>query len=290
MAVHRGGSVNRRDGRLQCARGAGYFSPPATQMRALSATNDTGATMPANFVIFCEARTGSYNLTSRLDSCPDIVCHGEIFKRDKIELRRHHREKITTQNVAQRNADPLAFFEQIRRLNPYKIVGFKLFNHHMHWAPKLGQHITKPETKRVILWRDPIEIYASGLRAAKSGQWTQRKHKEAKPHKEDVTVTHEPEKFRKFVAHYNKYTVAASMLAGISNSFVIYYSQTNDPDVLDNLLQFLGSETKGDRTETNFVKQYTGTHDSEFTNWRDLQDQLLLTNLADAPNPSVPLH
>ena len=41
---------------------------------------------PANFLVVTLPRSGSYNLVSLLNSAPDIVCHGEVFKRDVVEL------------------------------------------------------------------------------------------------------------------------------------------------------------------------------------------------------------
>ena len=49
---------------------------------------------PPKFVIVTLPRSGSYNLVSLLNSAPDIICHGEVFKRDVVELRPLHLEKM----------------------------------------------------------------------------------------------------------------------------------------------------------------------------------------------------
>ncbi|HVH02026.1 MAG TPA: hypothetical protein VM891_03585 [Amaricoccus sp.] len=45
-------------------------------------------------MIFTRARSGSNSLMSRLDSCPDVTCHGEIFKRKRIDLRPEYRKRL----------------------------------------------------------------------------------------------------------------------------------------------------------------------------------------------------
>src|SRR5262245_39883207 len=99
------------------------LTPPAPDMTKESSDH------PPKFVIVTLPRSGSYNLVSLLNSAPDIVCHGEIFKRDAVEVRPLHLEKMgfKTEDVAERDAKPGAFLQRLRGLNARKIVGFKMF-------------------------------------------------------------------------------------------------------------------------------------------------------------------
>ena len=128
--------------------------------------------MPNNFVVFCEARTGSYSLVSRFNSLDDIVCHGEVFKKERIEVSQFHKKQLVIDTIAKRNNNPIEFISSLRSINPKKHFGFKLLNHHLNWAPKIVDHLTNDETKKVILYRDPIQVYSSTLRTQKTGVWT----------------------------------------------------------------------------------------------------------------------
>lgn len=55
--------------------------------------------LPGNFVVFCEARTGSYSLVSRLNFCREIVCHREIFKKSQVEVPDFHRRKLSVKDT-----------------------------------------------------------------------------------------------------------------------------------------------------------------------------------------------
>ena len=125
--------------------------------------------MPNDFVILTRARSGSTSLMSRLDSCPDVVCHGEIFKRKRIDIAREHRRRLPIATVPGRNADPLGFVAGIRGLDPDAHVGFKVFPEHLVAAPGAIAHILAPATRRIVLTRAPLETYASGLRMKATG-------------------------------------------------------------------------------------------------------------------------
>lgn len=229
--------------------------------------------MPSEFVVFCEARTGSYSLVSRLGSCPDVICHGEIFKRDRIEVPRFHRERLERRTVQARNADPMAFIAELRAINRFRHFGFKLFNHHLAWAPGAVAYLTSPEVKKIVLYRDPREVYASSLRARSTGVWTLRQGREPRK-KLDVKVGYTPESFDAFLRHYDAFTVTARLIAAQPNSFVLHYDQINDLDALQALLDFLGSKARASDSSTDFEKQYKGRLEDGFENWDAFAERL----------------
>ena len=124
--------------------------------------------MRTDFVVFCEARTGSYNLVSRLDSCADVVCHEEIFKEDRIEVSDFHARRLKNRKLEERNRRPAELIEELRRMNPFKSFGFKLMASHLSWAPGVMDYVLAPDTRRIVLYREPLEVYASILRARKT--------------------------------------------------------------------------------------------------------------------------
>lgn len=243
-----------------------------------------------DFVVFCDARTGSYNLTSLLGSAGDIVCHGEIFKKEQIEVSDFHRRRLRTRRIAERNHEAAAFIADLRRINPFRHFGYKMFASHLVWAPGAVEYLTARTTKRVILYRPGLEVYASGQRARATGIWTNRSGGNVPADALDTPVEFTPETFEPFCAHYNRYVSMCRMLAALPDSFVIHYEQTNDPEVLDALLGFLGSKARAANLRSEYRKQYKGNLADGFLNWDELQATIgSLTPLGEGPAPTVPL-
>jgi hypothetical protein len=239
-----------------------------------------------NFVVFCEARTGSYNLVSRLNSCPDVVCHGEVFKLNRIELPRYHAQKVSIRQPAERNRRALAFLAELRAVNPFKSFGFKLFASHLIWAPDAVRYVLASDTRRIVLFRPPLEMYASSLRARRTGVWFQNGGDSTG----DAPVRFTAESFEAFAANYNRYATMCHALAALPGTFVIHYGQTGDPAAMTALLGFVGSAASFAETTSEYRKQYRGTLAEAFENWDELQACLgALTPLAEGPPPSHPV-
>ena len=247
--------------------------------------------MPADFVIFTRARSGSNSLMSRLDSCADVVCPGEIFKRKRIGVAREYRRRLPIATVQGRNADPLGFIAGIRGLDPDAHVGFKIFPEHFTAAPGAIEHIVAPATRRIVLVRAPFETYASGLRMRATGVHKLQEGDQPPPGVLDAKVSFTRKSFRRFHAGYNRFMVLARSIAVLPGSFVIHYEQINDEAALDALLGFIGSTARAADSSTAFRKQHAGSLEDGFENWGALQDFLRRSDveLAAAPAPSHPL-
>jgi hypothetical protein len=222
--------------------------------------------MPSDFVIFARPRTGSMSLMSRLDSCPDVVCHGEIFKTRRIDMRRDYRPRLPVATVRERNADPTGFVAGIRALDPDRHVGFKIFPPHLELAPGAIAHILAPATRRIVLTRTPLETYASGLRMRDTGVHRLREGETA----EAVKARFTRKSFTSFVRAYNRYMAMCHMLAALPGSFVIDYSQINDEGALDALFAFVGSTARAAGSSTAYRKQHAGSLEDGFENWDDM--------------------
>lgn len=244
----------------------------------------------SEFVVFCDARTGSYNLTSLLNSAEDIVCHGEVFKKGQIEVSDFHRRRLGQRMIAERNHNAPAFIAELRRINPFRHFGYKMFASHLIWAPGAVEYLVARTTKRVILYRPGLEVYASALRARATGVWTNRGDRAVPEKTLDARVEFTPESLETFCFHYNRYVSMCQMLAALPGSFVIHYEQTNDPEVLDALLGFIGSKARAADLRSDYRKQYKGSLADGFSNWDVLQSALgTLRPLGDGPAPTIPL-
>ena len=233
--------------------------------------------MPQDFVIFCRARSGSNSLMSRLDSCPDVVCHGEIFKRGRIDIARSYRRRMPIAEVAGRNADPLGFIAGLRALDPNRHVGFKIFPPHLETSPGVIAHITALATRRIVLTRAPLETYASNLRMKATGVHKLQADEHPAPDALATKVRFTPKNFQRFVAGHNRFMTLSHLIAVLPQTFVIDYTQINDAAVLDALFAFVGSEAHAADSSTAFRKQYAGSLEDGFENWGALQDFLKRT-------------
>ena len=243
-----------------------------------------------NFVVFCEARTGSYNLVSRLNSCSDAVCHGEVFKKNRIEIGDFQARRLKGWTIEERNRRPGDFLAELRAINPFRHFGFKLFAGHIGWAPGVLDYLLAPETRRVILVRPALEIYASGLRARQTGIWTNPSGRKPPKDRLEEKVRFTPESFDSFALHYNRYIAMCRMLAALPGSFVIHYAQTGDAAAMNALLGFVGSTSGYAETSSEYRKQYGGGLADGFENWDELEAARdRLAPIAEAPPPSHPL-
>jgi len=227
--------------------------------------------MPQNFILFCGPRMGSYSLMSRLNSCPDTICHGEVFKKNLIEISKFHASRVSYKNQAARDSDPIGFINELRSINRHKNFGFKFFHLHLSWAPDVVHYLKAPETRRVILYRNPLEAYASALRARATGIWTLREDRAAPQEDLNRKVTYSRKTLKIFADNYNRFLVLANVLAELPGSHVIHYDQINDPGAIDALLDFVGSKTPASKTQTAYRKQFTGSLEDSFANWDALQ-------------------
>lgn len=230
--------------------------------------------MSREFVIFCEARTGSYSLVSRLSSRPDIICHAEIFKQKFIELHPWHFDRISVKSIEQRNRDPEHFISELRKLNPYEIFGFKFFNHHLDWAPRALEYIMKPTTRRIILIRDPVAVYASGQRALLNGVWTLPKDVDVPKETLHMKIRFTPENLMEFARHYNAFLRRSHALAANAGAFVIDHRQLDDSEVGNALLSYLGSTSQWPERDPTYRKQFEAPVEDGFENWSELQQYI----------------
>jgi hypothetical protein len=72
-------------------------------------------------------------LPTQLDSAADVICHGEVFKKERIEVRPWHADRLGIEggDVVQRESDPLGLLLKLRGLNLDTNFGFKAFPTHL---------------------------------------------------------------------------------------------------------------------------------------------------------------
>ena len=228
--------------------------------------------MADRFVVFAEVRTGSYALVSLRDSAPDITCVGEIFHHTQLALPPAYQALHPVTTLEARNAAPVIYALELAKLAATAHVGFKLLNNQLSYVKPVAHYIANPRIKRIILVRDPFDVYASFIRARETNLWKVGHQARVAENKLRHKIHFTPESFEKFVPMYNKFLRRAAYLAQLENSFVIGYDQLNDPQVIDALLQFLGSSASSAQTSISLKKQFTGTLADGIENWQEFQD------------------
>jgi len=229
----------------------------------------------SNFIIITQPRSGSYFFQSLLNSADDVVCHGEIFKKDNVELNGWHGKRlgIGPKDFALRDAYPYSFVMHLRNLNPYKNVGFKAFwPHLLTRKPLVERIVNNKKWKKIFLIRNPLETYASLLRAKQTKKWTQRNVEGHANVNDRVKVFFDPASFEE---HLNEYVVFLDrnkqiLLSQPNSSFVLNYKNATTIHGQDSVLDFIGSSTSASKLKSDYYKQYSGTLEEAFENWGDL--------------------
>jgi hypothetical protein len=226
-----------------------------------------------------------------LDSCADIVCHGELFKEGRIELAPRFHDKMQIKSAARRDATPLEYLDQLRRQTPRKIFGFKAMPPHFGRVPRLRHILKADDWKVVILFRDPIETYASLGRAQQTAIWTLRTDQPGKTDRLEEPVRFTEETLKEFAESYNWFLQRADevRIDKGERSFIIEYGQLGEAHVMKRLLDFLESKSNADEMTSEYRKQYSKPIHEGFQNWLELQAYLSANPVfLPLPTPSVP--
>ena len=230
----------------------------------------------AQFVVYSIPRTGSSHLASLLDSAPDIICHGELFKQNKVQLRQPYCEKIPAFAIRNRSNRPSAYLKRLRALTPECHFGFKLFRQHVIKSKRLESIIRNPNWKKIALIRDPLEVYASTLRALATGIFQKRRVTEPSASNQPLKVKFSRETFEPFAKRYTLYV--REVLAHCDNPawLIVLYEQLNDASQQQEILEFLGSTARASGLRSEFERLNEGSAADAFDNWDEIAEYLSL--------------
>jgi len=230
------------------------------------------------FVIVAMGRSGSTHLMRMLDSAEDIVCHGEIFKADRIDLRPRvlRRLEMTDSDTEKRDADPVAFLDRLMELTRNRNTGFKALCQHLTPQPPLIEHVLlSSEWRKLFLFRNPLETYVSAMRAMKTGVWRLPEKKRSTVSEKDLnlTVTFTPDGLETSIAHWRQLNSQydRAVEASPKQVFRIGYEELGSPGKLRDVLEFLGSSASAGDLKSGLVKQYGGRFRDGIANWDDFE-------------------
>lgn len=227
------------------------------------------------FVVLAVPRTGSNYLVSLLHSHPDILCHTELFNKDKIwQQIGLGRENIDFGTKEARDRDPKAFMERIwSQPNGRSAVGFKFLGGQGRNVEKVI--LRDRSIRKIVLDRqNEVKTYVSLLTAKQSQDWGFVGTGEP-PKRQPVTVNVEGLKqAADFNAAYYKRVRRA--LRWRRQSFMdISYEQLFDEATIRRLLSFLDiSGDSIDQLESQFKKQSRGGLRERIANYDELETSL----------------
>ena len=211
------------------------------------------------FLILTLPRSGSYHLVSLLDSAPDLICHGEIYKRERVELAPPLRAALGLgrEDAARRDAMGAAFTRALEAAGQGKPVGFKAFPAHLRGLSHRRDMLFGPVRRRVILSRDPLAAHLSALRARATGRWVR---KAGDPPDPPARIRYDPRAFEKRLEDAARLDQLAARMARQAPGGVhhIAYESLGDRAALGALLRFLGSTADPAALTSDRVRQHAG--------------------------------
>ncbi|KGJ04976.1 LPS sulfotransferase NodH [Paracoccus halophilus] len=213
--------------------------------------------MRRRFLIVTQARSGSYHLTSLLDSAGDVTCLGEIFKPDKVELPADMALKTGygLRDVDKRNADYAAYLDRLMSGCDSPVFGFKEFLDRIARSGLGPATLRSRDWRKIFLTRNAIRIYVSAQRASETGRYTKRAQGPA-PHDNRV-IRFDPGLF--------EYTLRADRafrdrFRGLKSRqparvTTIDYRDLACPEKMSGLLGFIGSRSEAGKLQSSYYRQ-----------------------------------
>lgn len=186
-----------------------------------------------SFVILAEMRTGSNLLQTYLNACPGVICRGELFNPSFLEKPKN--EPVLGIDFAAREADPFALLAAVRAQPG--LTGFRLFHDH---DPRIRSAvIDDPTCAKVVLTRNPLEMYVSLKLANATDQWMLFN-----------VARHRTSKVRFDAAEFADYATRLQAEQGAilnrlqqtgQSAFYLHYDDLTDLGVVNGLLRWLGA-------------------------------------------------
>lgn len=218
------------------------------------------------YVIYAGMRTGSNLLEDTLNGLPDICCHGELF--NPVFIGKQGQMSWLGTDMAAREADPMALIARMRA-SAKGLHGFRFFNNH---DPRvLEATLADPRCGKVILTRNPLDSYISGLIAVATGQWLMTEAKDRKSAK----VRFDPQGFATYLEEIRNFQdhIRRGLQLGGQTAFHIGYDDLKDAGVLTGLARFLGLQAEV-RPSARLKPQNPGPAVDKVTNPDEMMESL----------------
>jgi hypothetical protein len=212
------------------------------------------------FVILTRPRSGSYHLVSLLGSAPDLVCYGEVYKRERVELPPPVRACLGLRpgDMAARDKAGAGLLSTLAALSPECAVGFKAFPSQLRGLTHRSALLFGPDWRRIVLRRNPLATYLSALRAHATGIWAVRAGETPPADALRAPVRFDPAEFAQHLEGAARFDRLCDAIAAAAPDAVLRadYRDLNDPGALARALAFLGSAATPDTLRSDRLRQF----------------------------------
>jgi hypothetical protein len=174
-------------------------------------------------------------------------------------------------NLASRNAEPFVFLKQLFQLYPDQHCGFKFFpNHH---ADVLTWVTWSNQINRVVILRNPFEMYVSFSRVSATGIWVD-KHNKAKHRQPRIKFQAESfDKMMRNILNAQKLFKTTAEKRPES-TITITYDEIAALEPVRQLAAFLGAASQPTKLEVPLRKQTTERYSELFENFDELASHM----------------
>lgn len=221
------------------------------------------------FVIVCYPRTGSYRLVDILNQHNDVICCGEIFKPNVLEIRDDVREHLDfhpsdhkeRNENAQKYID--SFYNALEAMGA-KAGGFKIFPSHSDAAIKYC--LKSKDISVIFLGRNPVQQHVSFKKAQDSNLWVD--DGQSAITKESSSINFENDQFvnrlHKLYEFYIRVMVSCSVYD--KKCTEIDYLESLSQDGIDRVFSTIGIQNAGVAHSTH-KKIIQDSYDKVVSNW-----------------------
>ena len=209
-------------------------------------------------------------LVSVLDGHPQVRCHGELFRRNKVgkkgALKVLRKIDPAYESADYRDEHHDAYIKAVRKAEKDKspFFGFKLMLNQADNA-RAG-FIKNGDYRKILLRRDNLlAIYSSNLIVRETGQGNVKQHQQVAR----VRVEFKPRGFYRFLdKHLEKYEQARRLLAGsVGDDFLeTSYLDICTAEGMDAVFRFIGANPALNPGSTGTKKRNTSQIVERFTN------------------------
>jgi len=201
------------------------------------------------FVIAAMSWSGAYPLASLLDSATDINCYGEIYRGSHVELPPDIRQelRLAQDDTQVRNDTGFALFDRLEQVVPSPLLGFKILPSQAK-IPIIDETLRNPHWKKVVLKRNPLEVFLVSEWAARNHMGRGHRIGEVEQVQSLEPVAFDGDKFDVFLRRYRQvYKTWREMSDAFHPDtwFRFNHPQSSRPRPSDQLLDFLGSSARG---------------------------------------------
>lgn len=225
------------------------------------------------FVIYCFARTGSYRLVDILNNQDGVICLGEIFKNNRLELPEKVKSQVKNNGwaVAKREEKPIRYYSDVKEAARENfdndVFGFKIFPNHNSKA--YAHFLNQQDVRKVFLSRNPVQSFVSQEMAKKTGLWVRKDERKGVDDKKiaidfDLLLNHVVNRMNVYLKMKHKLALRGEKL------FEIDYCETFDDESLRKLADFIGIPAYSP-VETGHKKIINKDYTDVVTNWEEVE-------------------